>query len=52
MAGLLGNLINDGTLPKIETTVEIDKESIDYMAIVAILVIVIAVVISQVARRV
>ena len=52
MPGLLNNLWNEGKLPVVETSVSIDKESIDYMAIVAVLVVVIAVAISQIAKRV
>ena len=41
--GLLSNLWNKGELPTVNTAVEIDKSSIDYLAIALVVVIVIGI---------
>jgi len=50
--GLLGNLLNKGELPTVKTEVAIDKESIDYLAIMLALVVVVAIVTQQIVKRV
>jgi len=50
--GLLGNLLNKGELPTVKTEVAIEKESIDYLAVMLALVAVIAIVVNAIAKRV
>ncbi len=50
--GLLSNLWNKGELPSIKTEVTLDKASLDYLAIVLVIVILIGVAFSAIAKRI